>query len=78
MRVKDEMWRICKIAHDRYPGKHIDISATATCYDHSKKTRFEWEYGLYVEEKISHEKFKSLRGMKAFLDAKLIDDEGEA
>ena len=78
MRIKDEIRRICKIAHDRYPDKYIEISGCMKCHVYEGEAKYKWDYALYIEDTINHEKLKSLRGMKAFLDAKLIDDEGEA
>ena len=48
------------------------------CHVYEGEAKYKWDYALYIEDTINHEKLKSLRGMKAFLDAKLIDDEGEA
>ena len=72
MKIKQEMIAITERLKEMYPGKHIDVTAHAILYGSSEKILF--QYGLYVEDTIVHESFKTIAAMNAVIDT---DDDPE-
>ena len=77
MKIKSEMEKITKRLVELYPGQHIHIYANSLAYWYDGKCEFVFEYGLYVEEEINHEKFRSLTGMVASINAEQRDMIGD-
>ena len=74
MKVRAEMIRITMLLKSLYPGKYIRVYADSTYFD---STGLRFDYGIYVENVVNHQKFESIAGMSAFISAKQKDLEGD-
>jgi len=65
--VKEEMIRITTLLKGLYPGKYIKVNADCVYFE---SIGLKFEYGIYVEDVIVHQKFESIAEMSAFISAK--------